>query len=156
MDKYKIVEELVKLANAELIKAEEAYNSTNMMATEGDMKQESKYDTRGIEAAYLAGAQKKRVEELKLDLRKLEDFLGFEFKKNDEVVLGSIVEVNMGKEVRRYFVAPAFGGIQLHIGDESVYVISLISPMGDAMLGLSEDEEFELDPTKKYIVNKIS
>lgn len=154
--KIKIVEELVKLNKIELIKAEEVYNSTNLLATEGDVKQESKYDTRGIEASYLAGAQKKRVEELKFDLHKLEDFMAFAFKPSDEVVLGSLVEIDMGKEIRLYFMTPAFGGIQLYLDHKPIFIISTVSPMGEAIIGLSEGDEFELDPTKRYSILKVN
>ncbi len=140
----------------ELARADEAFHSTNALATEGDVKQESKYDTRGIEAGYLAGAQKKRVEELKLDLHKLEEFLSFDLKQHNEVILGSLVTIDMGKEERTYFVSPSFGGVQLQFGSVIVHVVTTISPMGEAMLGLSEGDELELDPTKIYTILKIN
>lgn len=140
----------------ELTLADEAFHSTNALATEGDVKQESKYDTRGIEAGYLAGAQKKRVEELKLDLHKLEEFLSFDLKKHDEVVLGSLVSLDMGKEQRVYFVSPSFGGVQLEFSSTLIHVITPVSPMGEAMLGLTVGDEVELDSTKIYTILKIN
>ena len=156
MDKHKIINELIVLVQDELQKAEEAFASTNALATEGDVKQESKYDTRGIEAGYLAGAQKKRVEELKFDLHKLEELLHFEFKQTDEVVLGSIVTVDMGKMKRTYFISPSFGGVHLNEQGRDLHVITPVSPVGEAMLGLNEGDEFEFDSSKNYTILKIN
>lgn len=156
MDKHKIIDELITLVERELQKAEEAFTSTNSLATEGDVKQESKYDTRGIEAGYLAGAQKKRVEELKLDLHKLEELKHFQFKESSEVILGSIVKVQMEQGTRLYFVSPSFGGVHLKLGADLIYVVTVISPIGEAMMGLSEGDEFELDSEKIYTVLTIN
>lgn len=156
MDKHLIVQKLIHLVEQELKGVEEAFSSTNSLATEGDVKQESKYDTRGIEAGYLAGAQKKRVEELKFDLHKLEEFKHLEFKPSSEVILGSLVTVDLGQLKRLYFVSPSFGGVQIQMNEELIYVITVASPMGEAMMGLSQGDEFELDSQKVYSILMIN
>ena len=71
-----------QLKNAELAAA-----SSKSLSTEGDLKSDGKYDTRGIEAGYLAGAQAKRVEELKQEIELLES-IELDLP-NDSVSIGS-------------------------------------------------------------------
>ncbi len=151
-----MIDELINLATSELKSAEEAFEATNSLATEGDVKQESKYDTRGIEAGYLAGAQKKRVEELKLDIHRLEEMKNLDLAPQSEIILGSIVTIDFGGGERTYFVTSSFGGVQLKVGGQLVHVITTASPIGEEMLGLSAGDEFELDPKKVYSVLKIN
>ena len=76
MNKSEILLKLEELLLENIQKAEEVYRSSYEYTTKGDIKSDGKYDTRGTEAGYLAGAQKKRVEELKSDL-----FFYFELQK---------------------------------------------------------------------------
>lgn len=96
------------------------------------------------------------MEELKLDLHKLEELKHFEFKESSEVILGSIVKVQMDQGTRLYFVSPSFGGVHLKLGQDLIYVVTVISPIGEAMMGLSEGDEFELDSEKIYSVLTIN
>ena len=71
MNKDDILIKLEGLLLEKIQKAEEVYQSSYEYTTKGDVKSDGKYDTRGTEAGYLAGAQKKRMEELKNDLNRL-------------------------------------------------------------------------------------
>jgi len=66
--KRQILEYLKARAQKDLDEAQNAALNAESFKFEDSMKQEGKYDTRSIEAGYLAGAQKKRVEELKQEL----------------------------------------------------------------------------------------
>lgn len=71
LDKKVILDHLIDNLKKELIEVETAAHSSRDLATADDLKSEGKYDTRAIEASYLAGAQAKRVEEIKLDIQLL-------------------------------------------------------------------------------------
>ena len=64
-----LLEELIKRAKIELEQLEGAAKSHRDFATDQEFKAESKYDTRALEASYLASAEAKRVEELKLEIQ---------------------------------------------------------------------------------------
>ena len=73
--KEQILSELIGKMKAEMTALEAAAKSNKDFATDQEFKAESKYDTRSLEAGYLASAEAKRVEELKLDIQMLEEVI---------------------------------------------------------------------------------
>ena len=61
LDKAKLVETILKSLEKDLEVLREAEKSTREAATHEESKPENEYDTRGLEASYLAGAQSKRI-----------------------------------------------------------------------------------------------
>ena len=112
------------------------------------MKSEGKYDTRAIEAAYLAGAQSKRVEEIKQDIQMLED-LSTQIESSTKLQLGSLGLIRCNNQERLYFLSSTSGGSMLLIDEKPILVISVFSPIGDAALGLSSGESFEVETPKE-------
>ena len=148
--KTAILDTLTQRVQQELQAASLIALETSAGAKDESMKAESKYDTRGIEAGQLAGAQLRRVEELKLELQMLEEMPRRDFKKNDEVALGALVELRHKNQTRRYFLCSTAGGTLLESEGQAVLVISVFSPLGDAALGQKCGETFELEtPTEK-------
>lgn len=143
--KKQIMSQLLTKVRQELASAEAASADTTTYAREGDVKSDGKYDTRGIEAGYLASAQQKRVEELKLDLQMLEETPLREFTYEDEVGLGALVDIALNGQTRRYFLCSTAGGTILNVDGTIVLVISIFSPLGDAVLGTRVGEVFELE-----------
>ncbi len=140
--KKKIKENLISLIQDQLEKAEEASESAKNLTTEGDLKSDGKYDTRGIEAGYLAGAQAKRVEEIKQDKELLESI---EFHENtDTVSIGSLVELELDGNIKKYFLSSASGGTLLNIEGEAILVISVFSPIGKELVNLPLGDESQL------------
>ncbi len=80
-------------------------------ASGDETKSEGKYDTRAIEASYLAEAQ---AEQLVLAEESLSLFLNFEaptYTIDDEIGPGALVEVDQEGEICFYFLAPTAGGL---------------------------------------------
>lgn len=136
---------LLEKVDLELKALEEAAQTTKEYAQDGDLKSDGKYDTRGIEAGYLAGAQLKRLEELKLERQMIEELPVRQFSVTDEVAIGALVEIKFNQLVRKYFLATTAGGTMLNIAGEAILVISVFSPIGDAMVDLKIGESFELE-----------
>lgn len=157
--KKKILEQLLTKVRQELASAAAASADTTSYAREGDVKSDGKYDTRGIEAGYLASAQQKRVEELKLELQMLEEIPMRIYGPDDEVGLGAVVDIAYNGQTRRYFLASTAGGAMLNVDGTVVLVISIFSPIGDAVLGTRIGEEFELETPqgiRHYEVKSLS
>ncbi len=153
------MEQLLTKVRQELASAEAASADTSSYARDGDVKSDGKYDTRGIEAGYLASAQLKRVEELKLELQMLEETPLRKFAADDEVGLGALVDIALNGQTRRYFLASTAGGTILNVDGTIVLVISIFSPIGDAALGARVGEEFELETPqgiRTYQVKSLS
>lgn len=148
IDKKKIVEQLIEKLNNELKEVSSAAKSTKDLATAPDLKSEGKYDTRAIEAAYLASAQNKRVEEIKLDIQMLED-LSVQIENSSKLQLGSLGLIRCNQQDRFYFLSSTSGGSILMIEGQPILIISVFSPIGDAALGLTAGESFEVETPKE-------
>nr|BDT27160.1 GreA/GreB family elongation factor [Bacteriovorax sp. HI3] len=148
IDKKKIVEVLIEKLNTELKEVEGAAKSTRDLAVAPDLKSEGKYDTRAIEAGYLASAQNKRVEEIKMDIQMLEDLVT-QIEPASKLQLGSLGLIDCNGQKRLYFLSTTSGGSMLMIDNYPILVISVFSPIGDAALGLGAGESFEVETPKE-------
>lgn len=147
--KKQILDELIGKLKMEMAELEAAAKSNKDFATDQEFKAESKYDTRSLEASYLASAEAKRVEELKLDIQMLEEVDLKLSERSDEVCIGSLVDLRHKDQERSYFVIPTSGGTLVKIGERAVLVVSVFSPLGDAVLGTKVGEEFEVETPKE-------
>jgi len=156
IDKSKIINQLKSKIEQELAKAKEAFETTHGHATANELKAEGKYDTRGVEAGYLAGAQKVRVEELEQELELIEKI---EFENPNKIVsVGSLVDIELNENTRTYFISSTSGGTILKINDTPILVISTFSPIGSAAIGLNEGDVFDVEinnDTREYLIHQI-
>ncbi len=144
-----ILDELIKRARVELVGLEASAKSNRDFATDPEFKAESKYDTRGLEASYLASAEAKRVEELKLEIQILEEVDVDASKKLGEISIGALVELLHQNQKRFYFLIPTAGGTIIKAKDEAILVVSVFSPIGDALMGLKKGDKFEVETPKE-------
>ena len=146
INKKTIVKKIIENLQNELREVEGAAKSSRDLATQSDLKSEGKYDTRAIEASYLAGAQQKRVEEIKIDIQMLEEL---EIQNSKNIQMGSLALIEHNGNKRYYFLTSAAGGTILKVDGENILVISVFSPLGSSALGLSKDESFEVETPKE-------
>jgi transcription elongation GreA/GreB family factor len=147
--KRTLLDELLKKNRVELVDLTHAALENKNFATDQEFKAESKYDTRALEASYLASAEAKRVEELKLEIQILEEVDIKVSERSGEVSLGALVELSYSGRKMLYFLIPTAGGTLLKVKDEAVVVVSVFSPIGDAMLGLKKADHFEVETPKE-------
>jgi transcription elongation GreA/GreB family factor len=147
--KQELLKLLIERARHELAQLEEAHSSHKNFATDQEFKAESKYDTRALEAGYLASAEAKRVEELKLEIQILEEVDPTASKKLGEISIGALAELLHKGQNRKYFLIPTAGGTLLNVEGEAVLVVSVFSPIGDAMMGLKVGDHFEIETPKE-------
>lgn len=147
IDKKLIINDLVARLQKELKEVEEAVASARELATHSESKQEGKYDTRSIEAGYLAGAQAKRAEEIKLDIQMLED-LDIE-SKADQLQLGSLGLIRHNKSEKFYFLSSTAGGTIIDVNGQGILIISVFSPIGDAAIGMKVGDSFEVETPRE-------
>jgi transcription elongation GreA/GreB family factor len=158
IDKKLIVSQLIENLELDLKGLSEVATSAKEYVTDGDVKPDGKYDTRAIEASYLAGAQEKRVEEIKLDIQMLKDL---ELHPSSTIQLGSLAKIKFQNQniVRWYFISSTAGGSMLNLNGNSILVISVFSPIGNAALNLEPGDTFEVEtPTgsRQYLILEIN
>lgn len=109
-------------------------------ATHEESKPENEYDTRGLEASYLAGAQGKRLAEIE-EVFAMYKFLKLrEFKANDPIQLSALIEVKHNDKTLYIFLVPKGGGLTMAHDGLNIQVVATSSPLGESLLGLSVDD----------------
>lgn len=105
-------------------------------ATNTESKPENKYDTRALEASYLAGAQQERLNEMK-GMRRV--FASTEIKFFDEnasLASTSVVELESEGVRSSCFLLPFAAGFSLTLdAATNVNTVSIQSPLGQALIG---------------------
>lgn len=131
--------------------------ATREAATNEESKPENQYDTRALEASYLAGAQAKRVNEIEALIQQFHTLKFKSFHSEDPIELTAIVDVNLDGKKRKFLVMPLGGGFSAQIDGESVQIVTPNSAMGEAIMGLSvgDSAEFEISgrPRTGLILN---
>jgi transcription elongation GreA/GreB family factor len=153
--KEKIIDQLIHKVERELSGLKESFQSSRNLATDQEFKAEGKYDTRALEASYLASAEAKRVEELKLELQILTDVELNASQRLGEISLGALVELSFNNQLRKYFLIPTSGGTMIEVEGETILVVSVFSPIGNALMGLKRGDEFEIETPKQNRCYKV-
>jgi transcription elongation GreA/GreB family factor len=159
MNKKEILKQLLDKIDSEKMKIEQAYETSKTLTTSAEMKADGKYDTRSIEAGYLAGAQKKRVDELELEGQMISEINLRDFASDEEIAIGAVVSIKYNELVRDYFICSTAGGTILNIEGDTLLVISVFSPLGSQLIGLTEGESFVMETPKEkrsYDILKVS
>lgn len=142
MNKATLVKQIIAALRAEQENYARAARAAHAEATDGQSKAENKYDTRGLEASYLARAQSEQAAEVAEAIRRYETLEVRDFTPDEPIAIGALVEIERASGRVRYFVGPAAGGTE--IDDEAdqmmVLVITPQSPVGKLLLGRQKGE----------------
>ena len=142
--KRRCVEALVVRLREELDALERVAAVTREEVGSAETKQEGKYDTRSTEASYLARGQAWRIAELRQLLAWFGNLdVGVTFESAE---MGSLVVVQRDEsdDEELLLVAPV-GGLKTSVDGERVAVVSRSSPLGEALFGLCEGDDFEVE-----------
>ncbi|QQL45887.1 transcription elongation factor [Sulfuriroseicoccus oceanibius] len=139
IDKQSLVDQVIARLEADLEKLTNAAKEARDYATDSECKSEGKYDTRGLEASYLAGAQAEKSEELAEAISVLSRIKLPEHPPH--VANGTLVVVSdvTSGEDDAYFILPAGGGIELEteLSEHPTTVITPQSPRGEELVNHS-------------------
>ncbi|KAB2641443.1 MAG: transcription elongation factor GreAB [Verrucomicrobia bacterium] len=114
---------------ARLARLAKAAQDAHAAATDPGSKAEGKYDTRSLEASYLAAGQARQVDELAESLRIFEALSALpEFAMDDPIDAGALVEVELRGETSHLLLVPAAGGLLI---EEHGCEITLLSPASE-------------------------
>jgi hypothetical protein len=105
-------------------------------ATDPDSKAENKYDTRTVEASYLAAGQAAKAEELAATLQFFSTWMPTNFEGGDPIDLGALVAVAFpGGDGAAYLLAPRGGGLDSTVQGITVTVVTPQAPIFQKLLG---------------------
>ncbi len=145
MDKLWLQQQVLERLAEDLLQAEQAARVAHETATHEENIAENKYDTLGLEAAYLATGQARRAEAIRQAMARWRQFRPRPCDASQGIQLGALVcLVGADDRQQQFFLGPDGGSMQLVCGDQRVQVISSEAPLGGAMLGKCEGDEVSL------------
>ncbi|MEH6626533.1 MAG: GreA/GreB family elongation factor [Motiliproteus sp.] len=155
MNKAELIHLILEQLQLELDGALHASQQAHELATHSESKAENKYDTRGLEAAYLAHGLSQRAQELQqsiVDFRQLLPLAGAQSQNDpDHIQIGALVMLEDEDEKKRwFFLGPQAGGLKLQWQGRDITIISPTAPLGQALSGQQLDDEVRLTINGKH------
>jgi transcription elongation GreA/GreB family factor len=145
MLKAKLLEQIAEQLKVDLKAAIEAAMASHEAATHEESKPENQYDTRALEASYLAGAQAKRAGELEEVLAICARMNRANLSANAPVQAGALVNLDLNGQKKTVFLLPKGGGMTFKMDEQTVQIITPASPLGEAIVGLSEGDVAQVE-----------
>ena len=129
----------------DLLQAEQAMRAAHEAATDEENIAENKYDTLGLEAAYLAIGQARRAEAIREAMANWHQFRPSPHDASKGIQLGALVcLVDSDGKQQQLFLGSDGGSMKLVSDAQIVQVISSEAPLGRAMLGKCEGDRVSL------------
>ncbi|MBN8541840.1 MAG: GreA/GreB family elongation factor [Deltaproteobacteria bacterium] len=155
MNKSALIAHIIQKLETELAALKAAALETYAAATGDESKPENKYDTRALEASYLAGAQAKRVRDTEGSLAVFRVLKPKSFTGKSQIESTALVEVDLDGKTTFVFIAPARGSLTIDYEGRSIQVITPQSPLGEGLLGLRVGDMVKIDQGSRQLEYEI-
>ncbi|MEN0060188.1 MAG: hypothetical protein AAGB31_15220 [Bdellovibrio sp.] len=134
MDKRKLITTFIDQLAHDIQALKETAKATIEAATNEESRPENEYDTRGLEASYLARGQAKRVAEMEEVLVLLKHLNPKDFGPDDGISSSALVEVEHNNKRSFFFILALGGGMSVPFEGKSIQIVTPSSPLGEALL----------------------
>ncbi len=133
MNKSHVIQALINELQHSLSRMKAANAQAKENATDSESRAETKWDTSGLEASYLARGYAKQFEDT---VKQLEILRNLELASlpADQVALGSLVQVQTGDYRDWLFVLPCCGGMEVNMEGTDVTIITPESPLANQLM----------------------
>jgi transcription elongation GreA/GreB family factor len=145
MDKQLLLEKIIEKLLEEADLYMKAARAAHAEATHEQSKAENKYDTRGLEASYLARGQSKQAAEIELSIKEYRKLPARKFTDADAIDVGAYFELQGRNETNCYFLGPRAGGTEIEMGKKEITVITPQSPLGAQLIGHKLGEKLKIE-----------
>lgn len=150
MNKLLLLEQMVQALAAVHQGAMDAAMLAYNTATHEENVAENKYDTLGLEAAYLAQGQAQRVMECEAELNAFKTLSVTDFAPLQPLAVGALITLHDAEGDEQYlFLGPSAGGLKLSFEGDNIVVITPLSPLGQALLGRVVGDEVAVNVAGK-------
>jgi transcription elongation GreA/GreB family factor len=140
-----IIQKIIERLSAELELFTKAARSSHAEATHEQNKAESKYDTRGLEASYLARGQSRQLAETEQSIAQFRSLDVLEFGPQSPIQLSALVELEGKGERLYYFIGPRAGGTEIRCDKKEILVITPQSPLGRQLMGKKQGDQLKIE-----------
>lgn len=155
MTKQGLIARICEQLTGELEAISKAAQAAHANATSDESKAENQYDTRAIEASYLAGAQANRAAEVRGSLGRYKSLATADFSDGQAIALTALVKLESEQGAAWYFLGPSSGGLKVAHEGEIVLVITPSAPLGQKLLGQVEGDELAMGRREYEIVEVL-
>lgn len=158
LDKNLLLRKIVERLSDSLEVLEKAAQASHVEATHESSKAESKYDTRGLEAAYLAGGQARQAKEILDSIKLYQSLATRSFAATDPIDLTAVVRLAVDGSSSLYFIGPKSGGLEVDYKGEEIVVITPQSPLGQQLMGKAAGQRWTAklgNSTVKYEIVQV-
>jgi transcription elongation GreA/GreB family factor len=159
MKKAQLIKQIITSLTKNLGVLERAARASHEEATHESSKAESKYDTRGLEAAYLAGGQARQAKEILDSIKAYETLVARDFAPGEPVDSTAVVALDADGIESIYFLGPKSGGLEINHGRKEIMVITPQSPLGQSLMGRKAGQRWVAKlggATVKYHIVSVS
>jgi transcription elongation GreA/GreB family factor len=139
--KAEVIAAVIERLRADMELYQKAALAARLEATHEQSKAENKYDTRGLEASYLARGQSRQLAELEQAIVQFQKLGVADWPDGQGIDLGALVVLDAGKEKNFYFVGPRAGGTDVELEGTEIMVITPESPLGAGLIGKKQGEK---------------
>jgi hypothetical protein len=158
MNKGLLLKQIVAVLHESVENLQRAARASHMEATHESSRAESKYDTRGLEASYLAGGQARQAKEILDSIKLYESLETRDFGPADLIDLTAVVKLETNGSPFLYFIGPKSGGVEVNYDGEEITVITPQSPLGQNLVGKKSGQSWTTKvggSTVKYRIVKV-
>lgn len=142
MNKRRIIDQVIAALTESVSMLEKAARASHAEATHESSKAEDKYDTRGLEAAYLAGGQARQAREILESIKTYQSLEARSFTAGDPIDLTALVVLQSDGTSSTYFIGPKSGGLDFELEGNEITVITPQSPLGQNLVGKKAGQEW--------------
>ena len=144
MDKRAVILLVIEQIAKDLEGIVASAKASHAEATHEQNKPENKYDTRALEASYLAHGQSRHLAELERSKQEFESLSLADSPPGTPIDVGALVILQHRKESIAYLLGPRAGGTEVTSDGTLVTVITPQSPLGRQLLGKAQGESIVL------------
>ena len=156
MDKQQLKQAIIDHFINEHKTADDAAKTNYEAATHEENRAENKYDTRGLEASYMAASQGKRALELQQTVNIYKALELQTFDEDDEIAMTALITLENESGTMIYFLGPRGGGTRLRVENEIVTIITAAAPLGRKLLGSMVGDEIIGAGNKTWEIAEVS
>lgn len=156
MDKKTVIEMVVAALVRDLRVLVTSVQSSNEEASHEQNKPENKYDTRALEASYLARGQSRQVVELERAIQEFQTLSSAPWQAGAPIDIGALLVLKSGRTEDVYLLGPKGGGVEVVCDGTTVTVITPQSPLGRLLVEKMEGETIVFSSSREERRLKIA
>jgi transcription elongation GreA/GreB family factor len=158
LNKQTILNLVIEQLHGDLRITMDATRAAYEAATHEESRAEDQYDTRGLEASYLANAQSQRATELDKMVVGLKSLTIKDFSAEEAINVGAIVELEQADRKMYVFLLPYGAGINVTDNGKSISVVTPAAPLGQELLNRHAGDDFRISNkgnVKEYEILRV-